>query len=318
MMCIRLVLLLVATAIVAESQTLSPFDFLRSTESARAAGLAGAFVAIGGDVAAQVYNPAVLPTVPEHSLSLTFIKHVLDINAGLATYAGRVGSGWWGAAAAFTSYGSFTRSDAFGNSLGSFGASHVALHVSYANRLDTNAYYGVTLGYVQTTLDRLASSALIANVGLLYQLPRIRTTVGVSVRYLGVQLARMNGEDASLPTDVRIGVSHRLRGLPLLVNFSLTRLAEQRQSFGDRLRNFALGGELYLGKTVQLRVGYDNGIRSSQSSATASVLSGMSLGAGVVLPSLVLDYTMTTLSSPALVHRVSCGLALDKIFDSDK
>lgn len=310
-------LVLIGTAAV-QAQTLSPYDFLRSMESARAAGLAGAFVAIAGDASAQVYNPATIPTVAEQTLSLTFIKHVLDINSGLAAYTGRLGAGWWGASAAFTSFGSFTRSDAVGNAIGTFGAASVALQASYANQLDTNAYYGVTLGYTQTTIDRLAASALVASIGILYQLPQIRTAIGGSVRFLGVQLASMNGESAALPTDVRVGISHRLRGLPLLVNFSLTRLVEQRQNIGQRFRNFVLGGELYLGKLVQLRLGYDNGIRSSQSTQTVAFLTGFSLGAGVVLTNLTLDYTMTTLSGPAVVHRLSCSLALDKFLDDVK
>jgi len=293
------------------AQTLSPFDFLRSTESARAAGLAGAFVAISGDASAQLYNPATLPTVPEHALSLTVTKHVLDINSGVAAYVGRIGSGAWGTSVAFTSFGSFTRTDAVGNAIGTFGASQVALNLSYANAIDSNAYYGVTLGYVQTTIDRRAASALLVSGGLFYDLPRIRTAIGLSVRYVGVNLATTNGENATLPTDVRLGVSHRLRGLPLLVNVSLTRLAEQGQSLGERLRNFALGGELSIGKSVQLRLGYDNGIRSTQSSATASFLTGFGIGAGVVLRTVTLDYTMTTLSAPALVHRLSCTLLLD-------
>ncbi len=294
-------------------QTLSPFDFLRSTESARAAGLAGAFVAIAGDASAQLYNPATIPTVPAHNLSLTVTKHVLDINSGVAASVGKIGQGWWGASVAYTSYGSFTRTDALGNSMGSFSASHVALSLSYANTLDTNAYYGVTLGYVQTTIDRRAASALVVSGGLFYQLPQIRTAVGLSVRYLGVNLATMDGTDAALPTDVRIGVSHRLRGLPLLLNVSLTRLTEQNQSFGERLRNFVIGGELYIGKAVQIRLGYDNGIRSRQSSETASFLTGFGIGAGLMLPVVTLDYTMTTLSAPALVHRLSCTVPLDSL-----
>jgi hypothetical protein len=297
------------------AQTLSPFDFLRSTESARAAALAGAFVAIGGDASAQLYNPATIPSVPPHTVSLTVIKHVLDINSGLAAYVGRVGSGWWGANVAFTSYGSFTRTDALGNVLGSFGASHVAFNLSYANALDTNAYYGVTLGYVQTTIDRRAAGALVASGGLFYQLPHIRTAVGIAVRYVGLNLATMNGEHASLPTDVRIGLSHRLRGLPLLVNVSLTRLAERGQSLGERLRNFAIGGELYIGKAVQIRLGYDNGIRATQSAETTSFLTGVGVGAGLVLSEITLDYTMTTLSAPALVHRLSCSVPLESLFD---
>ncbi len=298
----------------ASAQTLTPFDFLRSAEtSARAAGLGGAFVAYAGDASAQLFNPATIPTTVDNSLSVTFTKHVLDINAGVAAYTRRLGSGWMGASAAVTSFGTFTRTDGLGNTIGTFGAAGVSLALSYANHFDTNAYYGITIGYVQTTIDRAAASALVASVGMLYQLPKIRTALGASVRYVGFQLACMNGQDASLPTDVRLGVSHRLRGLPLLVNFNLARLAEERMSFVERLRNFTLGGELTIGTALQIRIGYDNGIRSSQSSATASFLTGMGIGAGLLFPGFTLDYTLTTLSAPAAVHRISCGVALDRL-----
>lgn len=301
--------------ITVHAQTVSPFDFLRTAESARAAALGGAFVAIEHDPSTQLYNPATLPTVAEHSVSLTFIKHVLDINSGIATYAGTIGSGWWGASAVFTSFGSFTRTDAFGNTQGTFGASHVAFTMSYANQLDTAVFYGIGIGYAQTSIERASGSALTLSGGILYELPRVRTTVGASVRFWGLQLSRLNGQDASLPTDVRIGVSHRLRGLPLLINVALTRLVEQRQTFAERLSNFAIGGEFYFGTNVQVRIGYDNAVRSSQSSVTASFFTGFGLGVGIVLPSISIDYALTTLSTPALVHRISCALSLKQLFD---
>jgi len=85
-------------------------------------------------------------------------------------------------------------------------------------------------------------------------------------------------------------------------------------TLGERLRNFTLGGELYLGKALQVRIGYDNAIRVSQSSATASFLTGMGVGVGIVFPEFTLDYTLTIMSTPAIVHRVSCGLALERLF----
>ncbi len=294
------------------AQQATIFPFMSGMMSARMAGLAGATVSMPNDPSNVLLNPAVLPTVNERAVAGTFIKHVLDINAGFATYAHEVENvGTFAATASFTSYGSFDRADNVGNVTGSFGANDVVLGVSFARDLDTLITYGVTAKVMYSGLDDMASTALALDAGLLFRFPAQRTNVGLSILNVGTQLSTYDGVSDRLPLDMRVGVNHRLRGLPLLVNFSLNHLTDEVPSFFDRFLNFSVGGELYLGKVLQVRVGYDNTTRNTSNVNVATQLTGLSAGVGIDLPTLDFDYALSSLGAGSPLHRVSVALRID-------
>lgn len=294
------------------SQQATIFPFMYSMMSARMAGLAGSTVAMTNDGQNVVMNPAGLTTVDESSVGGTFIKHVLDIGAGYATYNRDVaGLGTLAATVSYNSYGAFDRADAQGTVTGSFQSSDVVFGVSLAREIDTLISYGVTAKVLHSSLDNMASTALAVDAGMLFQFPKQRTNLGISVLNLGTQLSTYDGTRDRLPVDVRVGVNHRLRGLPLLVNASLNHLADDAGSLVDRLLNFSLGGELYLGKVVQVRVGYTNAVRNTSSVNVPGQLTGLSGGLGVHLPTLDFDYALSSLGAASVVHRVSVAMRLN-------
>ncbi|MBU3698481.1 MAG: type IX secretion system protein PorQ [Candidatus Kapabacteria bacterium] len=299
-----------ASAIMNAQQTFI-FNFLRSTISARMAGLGGATVAVAQDPANMVINPAVLTTVDSSVVTATFIKHVLDINAGYATYNRNVeGLGNMGFTVGYLNYGSFSRTSVTGDRTGSFGANDIAVSASLANELDSTLSYGVTAKILHSTIPDMSSTALAVDAGLLYQIPAKRVNIGLSILNIGTQLSTYDGVRDRLPLDMRLGVSHRLRGLPLLVNFSLNHLTDETDDILDRLSNFSVGGELYLGKVLQARLSYDNRLRNTSSVNIASQLSGLSAGVGLRLPSFSFDYAYSALGAAAVMHRLSLVVPL--------
>lgn len=294
----------------AHGQTYSPFQFLRVNQSARAAALGGSFVQMSEDPSALFFNPASITTVANGRTSLTFQKHLLDINSGLASYIGKAGTGSWAAAVSYASFGTFNETNAAGVKTGrTISAANVSIGGVYSNSIDTNFHYGVGLNYVQATLADASASAITLNAGLLYQIPKARTNIGLSILHLGAQLSKINVSEP-LPVDVRLGVNHRLRGLPLMVNLSFNRLAEDQQSVLERFKNFSIGGELYLGKVLEVRLGYDNTVRNATAFDTQARLAGLSLGAGAKIKEITIDYAMSSLSSAGSLHRFSVGVGL--------
>lgn len=294
------------------SQQATIFPFMHSMMSARMAGLAGSTVAMTNDGATVVMNPASLATLDASTVSGTFIKHVLDIGAGYATYNREVdGLGSLAATVSYNSYGSFDRADAQGTITGSFQSSDVILGVSLARELDTLISYGVTAKVMHSALESMASTAVAVDAGMLFRFPAQRTNIGVSILNLGAQLSTYDGTRDRLPLDVRVGVNHRLRGLPLLVNASINHLADDVGSLFDRLLNFSVGGELYLGKVVQARIGYTNTVRNTSSVNVPGQLTGLSGGLGIHLPKLDFDYALSSLGAASVVHRVSIAMRLD-------
>ncbi|MFC2131379.1 PorV/PorQ family protein [Bacteroidota bacterium] len=227
----------------------SPFQALRFLGSARATALAGCFVSIPEDPAAVFYNPATIYTVEEKNFSTTFFKHILDINSGQVVYTLPEVQDWAGdgkiaGSVSYNSFGSFDYADEFGNRNGTFGANDISLGATYANELDSNFYYGVTAKLLFINLEKANSFAFAFDAGFIYLIPDKRTNIGLSILHAGPQITTLDGESEPLPLDVRAGVSHRLRGLPLLINFSFHHLTDETENFFDKFLNFSISVSL--------------------------------------------------------------------------
>ncbi len=299
-----------------EGQTSSPafYAFLRAESGTRGAALGGAAVALTENIEDSFYNPAILSTVPQKAAQFTFEKHLLDINAGLIAAAFPVQelfsavSGIASVGAQYVDYGTFERSDVTGNPLGSFRASHLALHLRYSNEVDTLFYYGVGLKFIASTLEQYAATAIAADVGLLYLVPEHRTTVGLAIQNVGMQLSATGTVEESLPIDVRIGLSHKPRGLPLLLNIALVQLADSYQKFSDLFDRIAIGGEWYFGKVVRLRIGYNQFRRTNMRLERRSGWSGFSGGLGIQWDQYRIDYAVLAFGVQSFVHRLGVGI----------
>lgn len=293
------------------AQQAAIFPFLRSLTSGRTAALGGATVALTDDAANLVVNPAVLGTVDTVEVHATFIKHVLDINAGFASYVTDIGESGTGAVTiGYMDYGQFTRSTADGSKIGSFGGNDLSIGVSYGNELDTLITYGVTAKILHSSLTDIRSTAIALDGGMLFRFPAKRTNVGISILNLGTQLSTYDGTHDRLPLDMRIGLNHRLRGLPLMINASFNHLTDDVPGFLDRFANFSLGGEFYIGKYVQARFAYDNAVRNTSAVSIATQLSGFSAGIGILTKVIKFDYALNILGASAVLHRVTISSAL--------
>ncbi len=305
-------LMFCSTPLLAQPRAL--YSFLRNDAGARGAGLAGAVVALTGDPQIVAYNPATLSTVDSAQISVTFLKHVLDINSGVITYANDLSAfdddGRFAVSANYVNYGSFDRADRNGQVTGSFGAFDLALSGAYSNLLDSNVSYGVALKFIANSLENESSQAVAVDAGILYSIPESRVNIGLAVLHLGTQLSNLSGVSESLPVDVRLGFNHRLRGLPLLLNVSFHRLADDYEEAADRLQNFAIGGEFYFSKAVHVRVGYDNQRRSDLSPDSEKKLAGFNGGLGILFDTFVLDYAVSSFGQAGEQHRFSLNFGI--------
>lgn len=284
----------------------SPFNFLLFAGSARSGALAGTFVSIEDDPSALFFNPASIRTNHSRNLSFTFFKHVLDINSGSISYTHHFeGIGSFAGSIQYTNYGSFDKTNSDGQLAGTYTANDIAFGLSYSNTLDTNLYYGTTLKLIASSIDKYSSFAFAFDFGLLYRIPEKRTNIGISILNTGTQLSTFDGTREPLPLDVRIGINHRLRGLPLLFNFGFNNLNESTRKFLDKFLKFSIGGEFYFGEYVNLRLGYDNNIRKYSSSTKNKGFSGFNFGIGVVFKELNFDYGFSQVGSSASFHRFS-------------
>lgn len=284
------------------------FDFLRADVGARAGALAGSYVTVMNDVSSLFYNPAALSTLEKPSGSLGYFKHLLDINSGYVAYSQPYDDlGYFGIGVLYVNYGTFDETDDLGNRIGQFSASDLAIQIGYSNPIEENLYWGANVKFIHSSIAGNSSTGVAADVGILYDIPDSRLTLGASVRNIGAQLSSYLSTKESLPLDVIIGVSVTPKGLPLLLNLNFHKLNENSGSFSDRFKAFSIGGEFTLSSVLQARVGYSNERRTELKTGTSSGLAGFSGGIGITVKEYKLDYGLSSLGSIGSLHRITIG-----------
>jgi hypothetical protein len=287
----------------------STYDFLRSDVSARAGALAGSYVTMMNDVTGLFYNPAALSTLEQPAGSLGFFKHLLDINSGYVAYSQPYEDlGYFGVGVQYVNYGSFEETNDVGVKTGNtFGASDLAVSIGYSNVAEENLYWGANVKFIYSSIAGNSSTGLAADLGILYNIPESRVTVGASIRNLGAQLSSYLSTKEKLPLDFVVGASVVPKGIPLLLNLNFHKLNEETESFGERFKAFSVGGEFTLSKVIQARVGYNNEQRQELKTGTSAGLAGFSGGIGITVKEYKVDYALSSLGSIGALHRITIG-----------
>ena len=313
---VGLVAVLAAPLAEAQSRAETAYDLVRLDLSARTAALAGSGALPGDDPTAAFANPALLSPEMDRAVSVGYANLVEDINAGSAVYAREVPL--WGltvgGAVRYLSYGEFERregTDPTADALGTFGASEAAVTLVASRDLLPRVRIGVAAHALAATLDDDRSAALTGDVGLSYHAPAEGWVLGASVHHVGARLSSLGTDTDRLPLDVRLTVSKRLRYVPLTVSASGVDLhrfegpgaGADSSAFVRALDHVALGGELALGSVVSVRAGYNGRRGSDLRSGGRLDLAGVSLGAGVRLRRVSVDYAFSNWGAFGGLHQ---------------
>jgi hypothetical protein len=295
----------------AQSSRETAYDLLRLEPSARAAALSGAVGAVASDDPATVFhNPALLTAEMHRGLSLSYLNHLGDVNAGFASYARTVGP--WGTFAGgvrFLSYGDFARAEDDGTTDGSsFGAGEAAVSVTYAADLAPRLRGGVTAHALFAWLDDAGAQALAADVGVHYSVPEQRIGLAASVHGLGAPVSSLGEEDDRLPLDLRVDVSKGLRHVPFtlsVMGYNLHDYSGDGSALDETLRHVAVGGEFRFGEAVRVRLGYNPRRHEELSTGGRLDLAGASAGFGLHLSRFAFDYAFNSWSEVGGLHQLS-------------
>ena len=287
------------------------YNFLRSDVSARAAALNGSFVSMKDDPNVLFYNPAAIGTLTSPQVSVSYVNHLMDVNAGTLSYGQYInGIGNVGAGIIYMNYGSFNRTDELLNVLGTFNAADVALVAGIAAHYDDDILVGVNAKYIYSSIAEYSSTALAIDLGFLYDIPSQNLSIGGSILNIGKQLKTYAGLHEPLPFDVKFGITKRPEHLPVFLNIDFHRLNEGGNKFFDRFSNFTIGAEFLMSKSLRLRIGYDNQQRKELKTGTTAGLSGFSLGFGLVLSEYQIDYAYNSYGAFGGIQRFSLGINL--------
>jgi hypothetical protein len=198
------------------------YDFLNLVNSARVASFGGDVIAINdNDFNLTYHNPALLNPEMNRDLLVNYVNYFTDINYGYAAYATNLkNKGTFSGGIQYINYGKFIAADEKGIVTGEFKAAEYAVNLIYSQAIDSNFRVGINVKPIISTLEKYTSLGLVADFGVVYNKPRSLFTAALVIKNLGTQLKTYANQKESMPFNIQLGISQKLKHAPFL--FSVT------------------------------------------------------------------------------------------------
>lgn len=318
------------------------FSFLNLPPGAKTAALGGVNVSVrDADPTMLLSNPALLNAEMDGRLALSFVDYLADIKQSTVAYAFKpkeADAGQrWGASLSYLSYGEFKQYDPAGNLLGVFSVNEYAAGLTYAYVQGPFTLAG-TGKLAVSGIGGNHSVGLLADIGAVFKHPEQDFTVGLAVKNAGYQLKPYAGAGREpMPLDVQLGATIKPEHMPLrfsITAHNLQRLdivyldpnqrgqldengeeVKKKKTLGDQIaRHFAVGGELLLGKNLNLRLGYNHLQRRELRLDNAAGGAGISFGVMLRISQFQLDYTRAGLHASGAANYFTVARNLNTLF----
>ena len=298
------------------SQTLggqSVFNFVKLPASPQVTALGGVTPsAITQDISTSFQNPALLRAGMSGQVNAVFGLAPSGIK-DLFAMGGWHQQDWkttFSMGIQSISYGASTQTDAAGNVLGEFRPRDMVVQAGFSRTYLERFHYGASIKYISSQYGPYRSSALAVDMGITYTDSAGLFQAGFVARNMGAQLKTYAGQAEDMPFDLQLGITKRLRAIPIQFSISAQRLHQWDIAYRDTLfnvdnygdpgksgfvdnlfRHFVFAVQGYVGNRVELTVGY-NVLRGKelQISNVSNGLTGFSYGVGVLLDRLQIRY----------------------------
>jgi hypothetical protein len=297
----------------------SSFQFLNIPSNARQVAMGGGLYSrYDHDLQLTMFNPSLLTPEVNNQIILNFTDHFSDISQGYAAYSHtfkKLGSFQGGIQ--YLNYGKFTETDASGNVLGDFSAQDLAIILGWGRRIDSSFSIGANLKFINSQYQDYNSVALASDIAGTYINSKKRLSISLIARNLGRQLKSFAGTKESLPFEMQLGISQKLKYAPFTYSVvwqnlekwdltytdpndptierdAITNELKQKsstQKFADKtMRHLIFGIEFQPFKAFALRLSYNYKHRAEVSVPTHAGLSGLAWGFGIRISKFQISY----------------------------
>jgi len=298
------------------------YEFLNLTTSARIAAMGGDFLTINdNDINLVQANPSLLNPSMHNHLGVAYVDFFTNVNYGTASYSrtfDKLGS--FASSIKYVSYGKFDYADATGERYGSFYAGETSLDIGWGRRLDSLFSIGANLKFIYSSLESYNSLGIATDVAGSYISQNKMFTLSLIGKNIGRQLKAYEGGNIEpMPFELQLGSSVRLLHAPLCFSFLYNHLEKwklnyddpsdiktdpitgevQEESISDKLAKFSdnlarhvvIGAELYIGKNINLRGGFNYKRRQEMKVETKTATVGFSWGIGIRITKFHISYS---------------------------
>lgn len=315
------------------------YSFLNMTASARNAAMGGKQIAIkDGDLDMLYMNPSILDSSMNNYLATDFTNYYAGINYGYLGYArtfDKIGNMAFGVM--YANYGDFTRADVNGTVQGSFSANETMMHATYARGFGKFFSAGAHVKLIYSQLADYNSFGMAADLAATFHHPK-NWTVSLVARNLGSQIKPyVSGQYEPLPLSLDLGISHKLKYIPLRLSMTVVDLQKpdlsyhdptnsppavdpltgeaivQKKNVGDAImRHFIFSTELTIARRIFLRAGYNYGRRQEFKVSSKPGTVGFSWGIGIKVNRFTISYSRATYHLAGGTNQISISTNLGK------
>jgi long-subunit fatty acid transport protein len=299
---------------------ISAYQFLKIGAGARGIGMGESFTAVANDVTALYWNPAGLTQFADNQAVFAHTEYVVDIKHEFAGVAYHL-----------------TPTDIVGVSLTSlhmddmeittetqpkgtgryFSFGDVALGLSYGRTMTDQFSFGLTVKYIEETLDILKMRGVLFDIGTFYWTGIGSTRFAVVVSNFGADVApsgevKLYNDSAvtsfqsfSPPTQFKFGIAWD----PIEMDGQKVTTSLELNHPNDNAENIRLGVEYNWNQWLSLRGGVKRTIGEPLLGEDKTSANDITLGFGVTAPStlasLTFDYAYANFNELGSVHRLS-------------
>lgn len=299
------------------------FTILRLPYSPRAAALGGQNISIiDDDMTLAMHNPALLSSVSDKTISLTYMTYMSDSKIVGAMFSKAFGERSTGAVSArYIDYGEFEGYTEDNIYTGTFRAKDMEFAVMYSYLLSDYWSGGVTGKFIYSKYESMSSIALGVDLGLNYYNPDCELSLSFAVKNLGGQVKAFEEKNEKMPVDLQLGFTKRLSHAPILISATLVNLHKWSKddfynadgsddSFGELLmKHITVGADILIGQNFNISLGYNYRI-GKELSVEGSKWDGLTAGAGLHINKVKLgvSYSKLHVSSSSLLFSLSYSL----------
>jgi len=311
------------------------YQFLNLEPSARVASLGSKSVAfIDDDVNMTFQNPALLNSLQNNHISLNYVDFYDGINFGKIGFAQRINDKYnMAAGLQYINYGAFQYADITGERNGYFYAAEYAANIVVSRKIDNSFSIGLNAKPLYSVLESYSSTGIAFDLAASYQSRDGLFVAGLVLKNMGTQFTSYSGTDKEpLPFEIVLGVSKKLKHAPFRFILTAHQLQQAKldytdpatirydpltgnlieknkfEKFGDNfMRHVIVGVEFLPFKSFTIRAGYNYQRRKEMQLVELGGMTGFSLGFGLNIKRIRIDYGRATyhVSGPVNLLSVS-------------
>lgn len=297
----------------------SNFSFVKAPGSPRITALGGySVVGDSKDVDGLFQNPALLHPSQDKWFNASFQV----FPAGIKTYqfsTARYVPKWetvFGIGVHYFRYGTVTTTDAAGTVYGEMNPNDYVIQASLSRSYLEKWRYGLSMKLLHSSYGIYRAAGLGLDAGLSYSDTTHGWQFGFALQNMGMLLKRYQGTSGTeMPFDMKMGASKKLLNAPIKFFINVQQMHRFRLDSSDNaprdvngimdnfMRHFNVGTQIFLGDKVEISAGY-NYLRRKELNIGrgGNGLNGFSLGIGLILKKLNIQYARTNYQSNVAIN----------------